>query len=237
MHTVIKLVDFLGKKHMGSDCFIQALTHRSASSKHNERMEFLGDSVLGVVITNALYHKMPKASEGYLSRLRASLVNENTLAEIANELSLGDFLRLGAGELKSGGFRRKSILSDTLEAIIASVYLEKGTDSAKEFVLRIYTDRLENLPSEDSLKDPKSRLQEFLQSRGFDIPKYKLISTTGDAHRQIFTAECVIASLKIHTKGVAGSRRKAEQQSAQNAYELVLKEFQARKKIKKEQSQ
>ena len=174
---------------MASDCFVQSLTHRSASGKHNERMEFLGDSVLGVVITDALYHHMPKATEGYLSRLRASLVNENTLAEIANELSLGDFLRLGAGELKSGGFRRKSILSDTLEAVIASVYLEKGTKPAKEFILMIYTNRLEKLPGEDELKDPKSRLQELLQSRGYDIPDYELVSTTGDAHKQIFTAE------------------------------------------------
>ena len=139
----------------------------------------------------------------------------------------------GAGELKSGGFRRKSILSDTLEAVIASVYLEKGTDSAKEFILRIYTDRLENLPSEDSLKDPKSRLQEFLQSRQHDIPQYSLISTSGDAHRQVFTAECIIPSLEIHTKGIAGSRRKAEQQSAQNAYELVMKDNQEKKDLKK----
>lgn len=215
---------------MGSDCFVQALTHRSASSKHNERMEFLGDSVLGIAITNALYHRLPKASEGYLSRLRASLVNEGTLAEIANELLLGDFLRLGAGELKSGGFRRKSILSDTLEAIIASVYLEKGTDAANAFVLAIFTNRLDNLPAEDDLKDPKSRLQEILQSRGYDIPKYELISTTGDAHRQVFTAECVIDPLEITTKGVSSSRRKAEQQSAQNAYEIVMKMFENPKK-------
>jgi len=239
MQKPLTLVELLGKKHMASDCFVQALTHRSASSQHNERMEFLGDSVLGVIITNALYHKMPTASEGYLSRLRASLVNENTLAEIANEVSLGDYLRLGAGELKSGGFRRKSILSDTLEAVIASVYLEKGMDAAREFILRAYTDRLENLPSEDSLKDPKSRLQEFLQSRGFEIPKYNLISTTGDAHRQVFTAECIIVTLEIHTKGVAGSRRKAEQQSAQNAYDLVMKddaEKKAEKKLNKVKS-
>lgn len=232
MQKPLTLVELLGKKHMASDCFVQALTHRSASSQHNERMEFLGDSVLGVIITSALYHKMPTASEGYLSRLRASLVNENTLAEIANEISLGDYLRLGAGELKSGGFRRKSILSDTLEAVIASVYLEKGMDPAREFILRAYTDRLENLPSEDSLKDPKSRLQEFLQSRGFEIPMYNLISTTGDAHRQVFTAECIIATLEIHTKGVAASRRKAEQQSAQNAYDLVMKDV-ADKKVEK----
>ncbi len=220
-----KLVELLGHDHMGSDCFVQALTHRSAASKHNERMEFLGDSVLGLIITNALYKQLPKASEGYLSRLRASLVNEGTLAEIANELSLGDFLRLGPGELKSGGFRRKSILSDTLEAVIASVYLEKGMERSNAFVLAIYTDRLDNLPSEDALKDPKSRLQEILQSRGYDIPQYALISTTGDAHKQVFTACCVIESLDIKTKGVASSRRKAEQQSAQNAFESVKLKF------------
>jgi len=196
-------------------------------------MEFLGDSVLGLVITNALYQNMPKASEGYLSRLRASLVNENTLAEIANELSLGDFLRLGAGELKSGGFRRKSILSDTLEAVIASVYLEKGIKAASAFVLSIYTDRLDKLPSEDELKDPKSRLQEVLQARSIDIPKYELLHIEGDAHRQVFTAECTIESMQIITKGVAGSRRKAEQQSAQNAYEIVIKQFEKAKKKKK----
>lgn len=221
MHSSLKLSTLLGKSHMASACFEQSLTHRSAHNSHNERMEFLGDSVLGLVITDALYERLPKASEGYLSRLRASLVNESTLAEIANELSLGDFLRLGAGELKSGGFRRKSILSDTLEAVIASVYLEKGMDQARTFVLEIYTNRLDNLPSEDSLKDPKSRLQELLQSRQFDIPKYALIDTSGDDHRQIFTAECYIAGLDIKTKGVSSSRRKAEQQAAQNAYELT----------------
>lgn len=225
MRSSAKLTKVLSAKHLESDSFAQALTHRSASSAHNERMEFLGDSVLGLIITNALYHHMPKASEGYLSRLRASLVNESTLAEIANELSLGDFLRLGAGELKSGGFRRKSILSDTLEAVIASVYLEQGMDAAKRFVLEIYTDRLEKLPSEDELKDPKSRLQEVLQSRNFEIPKYQLLSTAGDAHKQVFTAECYIQSLDIKTKGVSSSRRKAEQQSAQNAYAIVMEKF------------
>ncbi len=225
MRSSAKLIKLLDQKHLGSDCFSQALTHRSASSKHNERMEFLGDSVLGLIVTNALYQRMPKASEGYLSRLRASLVNENTLAEIANELSLGDFLRLGAGELKSGGFRRKSILSDTLEAVIASVYLERGIKAASEFVLAIYTNRFDKLPTEDELKDPKSRLQEVLQARNYDIPKYELLGISGDAHRQIFTAECTIDAMQIKTKGVAGSRRKAEQQSAQNAYELVMKQF------------
>ena len=228
----LKLASLLDQKHMESDCFIQALTHRSAHGRHNERMEFLGDSVLGLIITNALYTQKPKATEGYLSRLRASLVNENTLAEIANELSLGDFLRLGAGELKSGGFRRKSILSDTLEAVIGSVYIEQGMDAATKFVIKIYTNRFEKLPSEDDLKDPKSRLQEILQSRSYDIPRYELVSTTGDAHRQVFTAECTIKSLDVKTKGISGSRRKAEQQSAQNAYEIVMKKFDAEQKAK-----
>jgi len=210
---------------MATDCFEQSLTHRSAHNKHNERMEFLGDSVLGLVITKALYQQMPKATEGYLSRLRASLVNESTLAEIANELSLGDFLRLGAGELKSGGFRRKSILSDTLEAVIASVFIEKGMPAAEEFVLNIYTNRLNELPSEDELKDPKSRLQELLQSRKYDIPSYELVSTTGDDHRQVFTAECKVTDLDIVTNGVSSSRRKAEQQAALNAYEIVKENF------------
>ena len=226
---IYKLVDLLGREHMASDCFLQSLTHRSAHNSHNERMEFLGDSVLGLVITKALYHNMPKATEGYLSRLRASLVNENTLAEIANELSLGDFLRLGAGELKSGGFRRKSILSDTLEAVIASVFLEKGMKAAEKFVLKIYSNRLDDLPTEDDLKDPKSRLQELLQSRKLEIPGYTLIDTSGDDHRQIFTAECVIPELKIETKGVSSSRRKAEQQAARNAYKLVKHQFSNKK--------
>lgn len=233
MRTSAKLIKLLDQKHLGSDSFSLALTHRSASSKHNERMEFLGDSVLGLIITNALYQNLPSASEGYLSRLRASLVNENTLAEIANELSLGDFLRLGAGELKSGGFRRKSILADTLEAVIASVYLEKGMNAASKFVLSIFTNRLEELPTENALKDPKSRLQEVLQARNIDIPHYKLLGISGDAHRQIFTAECTIVSMNIITKGVAGSRRKAEQLSAQNAFEIVKQEFTKPKNSKK----
>lgn len=205
--------------------FKQALTHRSASGKHNERMEFLGDSILGVIITEALYNKMPNASEGYLSRLRASLVNEGTLAAIAVEISLGDCLHLGSGELKSGGFRRKSILSDALEAIIASVFLQQGMDEAKKFVLFLFEERFLKLPSEDELKDPKSRLQELLQSRGYSIPLYQLISTAGDAHRQLFTAECFINGLDVRTQGISTSRRKAEQKAALFAFEQINKEI------------
>lgn len=220
-----KLKKILPTSLQATASFKQALTHRSASGKHNERMEFLGDSILGVIITEALYRKMPNATEGYLSRLRASLVNETTLADIAVEISLGDCLHLGSGELKSGGFRRKSILSDALEAIIASVFLQQGMDEAKKFVLFLFEERFQKLPSEDALKDPKSRLQELLQSRGYSIPQYKLISTAGHAHRQLFTAECFINGLDVRTQGISTSRRKAEQKAALLAFEQINKEI------------
>ncbi|UJS23933.1 ribonuclease III [Thiothrix winogradskyi] len=216
-----KLTKLLGSELMATDTFVRAITHRSAEGKHNERMEFLGDSVLGLIITTELYQRIPRASEGYLSRLRASLVNENALAGIAAELAIGDFLRLGAGELKSGGFRRKSIIADAFEALIGCIYLEQGMEAAKQFVLTAYGERLDNLPAEDSLKDPKSRLQEFLQSRGHDLPDYNLIDTQGEAHRQTFTAECVIPKLNIRTTGTSGSRRKAEQEAAGLAFQQV----------------
>jgi ribonuclease-3 len=217
-----KLTKLLGSELMATDTFVRAITHRSAEGKHNERMEFLGDSVLGLIITTELYQRMPRASEGYLSRLRASLVNENALAGIAVELTIGDFLRLGSGELKSGGFRRKSIIADAFEAIVGCIYLEQGMEAAKQFVLTAYGDRLDNLPAEDTLKDPKSRLQEFLQSRGHELPDYTLIDTQGEAHRQTFTAECVIPKLNIRTTGTSGSRRKAEQEAAELAFQQVI---------------
>ena len=216
-----KLKKLLGSELMATDTFSRAITHRSADGKHNERMEFLGDSVLGLIITTELYQRIPRASEGYLSRLRASLVNENALAGIAVELAIGDFLRLGPGELKSGGFRRKSIIADAFEALVGCIYLEQGMGVATQFVLTAYGDRLENLPAEDTLKDPKSRLQEFLQSRGHDLPEYNLIDTQGEAHRQTFTAECIVPKLNIRTTGTSGSRRKAEQEAAGLAFQQV----------------
>ncbi|WP_026154793.1 ribonuclease III [Thiolinea disciformis] len=216
-----RLKKLLAPELMATDTFVRAITHRSADGRHNERMEFLGDSVLGLIITTELYRRIPRASEGYLSRLRASLVNENALAVIATDLGLGDFLRLGPGELKSGGFRRKSILADALEALIGCIYLEQGIKEAERFVLTVYGARLHDLPTEDDLKDPKSRLQEFLQSRGFELPDYHLLGIEGEAHRQTFTAECVIEALQIRTQGIAGSRRKAEQEAAAKAFQLV----------------
>ncbi len=216
-----KLNKLLSPELMASDTFVRAITHRSAEGKNNERMEFLGDSVLGLIITTELYRRIPRASEGYLSRLRASLVNESALAKLSAELKLGDFLRLGPGELKSGGFRRKSILADALEALIGCIYLEQGLPAAEQFVLGIYTDSLQQLPTEDNLKDPKSRLQEYLQSRGHDLPDYDLLLVEGEAHRQTFTAECRIEVLGIRTEGTASSRRKAEQDAAAKAFEQV----------------
>lgn len=217
-----RLTKVLDAEIMATENFLCAITHRSVGGNNNERMEFLGDSVLGLIITTELYSRIPRASEGYLSRLRASLVNENTLAGIAADLDLGDFLRLGPGELKSGGFRRKSILADALEALIGCVYLEGGLPAAKEFVLKLFAKHLESLPTEEDLKDPKSRLQEFLQSRSIELPSYNLMSVTGEAHRQTFHAECVIPALDIRTEGRSSSRRKAEQEAAALAFEQVM---------------
>lgn len=217
-----KLTSLLTPELMATDTFVRAITHRSAHGKNNERLEFLGDSVLGLIITTELYRQMPRASEGYLSRLRASLVNEGTLAQLSTELALGDFLRLGPGELKSGGFRRKSILADALEALIGCIYLEQGIEAAQTFVLGIFEDKLSRLPSEDDLKDPKSRLQEFLQSRGHELPDYELLGVEGEAHRQTFTAECRIPVLQISTTGISSSRRKAEQDAAARAFTQVI---------------
>ncbi|MEZ5479482.1 MAG: ribonuclease III [Thiolinea sp.] len=219
-----KLTKLLAPELMATDTFVRAITHRSANGRNNERMEFLGDSVLGLIITTALYRRMPRASEGYLSRLRASLVNEGALAQLAAELKLGDFLRLGPGELKSGGFRRKSILADALEALIGCIYLEQGLPAAETFVLAIFAKRLDDLPSEDDLKDPKSRLQEFLQSRGHELPDYQLLHVAGEAHRQTFTAECRVPAFGITTEGVSSSRRKAEQEAADKAYQRITEQ-------------
>lgn len=207
---------------LASTSFQQAIRHRSKGGAHNERLEFLGDSILGFIISCQLYTQMPEASEGYLSRLRASLVNENTLAEIAGYLEVGEHLLLGPGELKSGGHRRKSILADAVEAIIASLYLEKGIEAAEQFVLTLYEYRLQNLPSEHELKDPKSRLQELLQSHNHKLPDYELVNIVGADHKQTFTTQCAIPSLKVNVKGTARSRKKAEQIAAEKAYQAVI---------------
>ncbi len=191
-----------------------AVTHRSAGSGNNERLEFLGDAVLGQVVAEQLYYSFPKADEGQLSRLRASLVKRETLADIARGLDLGDYLRLGSGELRSGGFRRDSILADALEAVFGAVLIDGGFKACHDCIHRLYARRFENISVVDELKDPKTRLQEYLQSRKLTLPEYETVHVTGKAHNQLFEVECRVADLELACLGQGSSRRKAEQAAA-----------------------
>jgi len=195
---------------------ILALTHRSVSgSQNNERLEFLGDSILNFLIAEALYEKFEHAKEGKLSRLRAKLVKEETLARLARKFELGDCLVLGSGELKSGGFRRDSILSDALEAIIGAIYHDGGMDICKNVVLVWFDSFLENISMDDHQKDPKTRLQELLQSKREALPVYQVESVEGEAHNQIFVVSCRVEGLSTVAVGKGGSRRQAEQLAAE----------------------
>lgn len=198
-----------------------ALTHRSFGGSNNERLEFLGDSIVNFVIAEALYHRFTEAREGQLSRLRARLVKGLTLAEVAREFDLGDYLQLGSGELKSGGYRRDSILADAMEAVIGAIYIDAGMDVVRERILDWYKDRLTKLNLNDTQKDPKTLLQEYLQSRQQSLPKYEVISVEGEAHDQTFTVECQVVLLKDKTLGIGSSRRNAEQQAAKNALSVL----------------
>lgn len=192
----------------------QALTHRSAGSDNNERLEFLGDGILNFVIAHELFERRPRASEGELSRLRANLVNKPSLAELARGLGLGETVRLGGGEQKSGGQRRDSILADALEALLGAIYLDGGFERTREVIRRLYAERLHSLPDTDTLKDPKTRLQEFLQARGRPLPSYEVVTVTGQAHDQTFTVRCDVEGIGETCEGHARSRRKAEQRAA-----------------------
>ena len=194
-----------------------ALTHRSKSSSNNERLEFLGDAILGFVVADLLYSQFDSAPEGNLSRFRASLVKKETLASLAREFNLGDFLLLGSGELKSGGFRRDSILADAMEAIFGAMYLDSGLDSVRDLIEKSLSPRLAKLSAETDLKDPKTRLQEFLQARHLGLPVYEVINTCGDEHNQSFEVSCEVPGLADTAKGVGNSRRKAEQAAAKQA--------------------
>jgi ribonuclease III len=199
----------------------QALTHRSYAGANNERLEFLGDGVLNFIVAHQLYTRFQKLSEGDLSRLRAQLVKESTLFEIAQTLKIGELLNLGEGELKSAGWRRPSILSDALEAIIGATYLDGGFASAETLVLKLYTGRLDNIDPKSIDKDAKSELQEYLQSKKIDLPDYNVVSIEGEAHAQTFQVSCEIQKLNITTLGEGTSRRNAEQQAAKLAIEKV----------------
>lgn len=190
-----------------------ALTHRSVRGQNNERLEFLGDSLLNFIIAEVLYLQLGNAKEGELSRLRASLVQGETLAEIAQELNLGDFLRLGPGELKSGGFLRKSILADALEAVIGAIYLDSNFDNCRSRVLAWFSTRIQQVHPRQP-KDPKSQLQEYLQARHLPLPQYNIVSVEGEAHAQIFHIECHVPTLPLVTASQGSTRRKAEQLAA-----------------------
>lgn len=222
--TKTPIFTLLDETVLDSQLFQQAITHRSASKSNNECLEFLGDSVLSLVMTEYLYQQLPGASEGELSRLRASLVNGVTLGQIGEENNLGDFIQMGSGELKSGGHRRHSIMEDALEAIIGAIFFLKGYNYTKHYVLAIFAERLDNLPDPDTLKDPKTRLQEWLQGNSEPIPAYEVVNVTGQAHNQTFTAECRIESRGVTVTGEGTSRRKAEQEAAMSALEQVLGE-------------
>ncbi len=203
----------------------EALTHRSYAAKNNERLEFLGDGILNFVIAHELFKQYPDVQEGDLSRLRANLVNKESLAVIAKQLALGDVIRLGSGELKSGGFRRPSILADAVESIFGAVYCDGGFEPCRELIVRLYANRLSSPTDLQSLKDPKTQLQELLQSRRFALPDYQVTHVTGQAHAQIFHVRCNIKPMNIDVSGEGKSRRKAEQVAAEKAIAEVKANF------------
>lgn len=217
------LLDTLGYEFEDHQLLTEALSHRSSGACNYERLEFLGDSFLNFVIATELFLHRQDEDEGALSRLRASLVRESTLADIARELKLGDYLKMGVGELRSGGFKRDSILSDVVESIIGAVFLEAGFDTARALVIRLYGNRIETLPPSAQLKDPKTRLQEKLQSKGHDRPDYAVIETSGKSHEMRFTVRCTLSDPELDVTANAGSKRKAEQAAAQRMLEKIEK--------------
>lgn len=214
----LSLYKRIGYTFNSADNLTQALTHRSAKKIHNERLEFLGDAILGMVIAKDLYQRFPAQPEGKLTRMRSSLVKGDTLAELAREFALGDLLLLGPGELKSGGFRRDSILADAVEAIIGAVYLEAGMDTCEQLVLQWFNQRIKALDPEAVSKDDKTRLQEYLQGRKLPLPVYQVTDIKGESHDQTFYVSCTAEGLNSPIVGVGNSRRKAEQKAARQAY-------------------
>ncbi|NIH41260.1 MAG: ribonuclease III [Buchnera aphidicola (Periphyllus aceris)] len=212
-----KVQKILGYVYNKKELLKQALTHRSSSIHHNERLEFLGDSILSFVIANALYKFFPNVNEGDMSRMRATLVRGNTLAKIACEFDLGEYLKLGQGELKSGGFKRESILANTIEAIIGSIYLDSDIYTIEKLILKWYKKRLKEISPGNAQKDSKTRLQEYLQSKHLPLPNYIVVKVYGEAHNQLFTIKCEILNISEKLIGIGSSRRKAEQNAAQYA--------------------
>jgi ribonuclease-3 len=218
----------LGYVFRRPELLAQALTHRSFGASHNERLEYVGDAVLNCVVALALYERFPGVDEGDLSRVRASLVNRDTLAAVARQLELRDAIRLGEGEQRSGGPDRPSILADALEALYGAVFVDGGFDAARDVIDRTFGDLLRDADPALLAKDPKTRLQEWLQARRLPVPEYRIVDVGGEAHAQTFVAECAIPSLAIATQGTGSSRRTAEQAAAAAAYVAVSSESVAR---------
>ena len=204
----------LGYEPRDPTLFRTALTHRSAAGPNNERLEFLGDAVLNLLIAHRLYEAYPRATEGELSRLRARLVSREPLAEIAVTLGLGEVLQLGSGELRSGGFRRQSILADALEALCGALFLDGGLVAVDALITQLFAERIAGLPEPEALKDPKTRLQEYLQSRSLTLPRYAILGIEGEDHAQTFRVSCEVPGLALRVEGGGSSRRRAEQQAA-----------------------
>lgn len=227
-HKAARLYSLAGLQHKLGYTFKderllkQALTHRSVQSHNNERLEFLGDSILNFVIAEALFQRLPAANEGELSRYRATLVREETLAEIAIAFQLSDYLILGVGELKSGGFRRRSILADALEAIIAAVFLDAGSEVCQHLVATWFAERVDSVTKLKIVKDSKSTLQEYLQANRFPLPCYEIVKTTGEAHAQVFQVRCSVAGFSQFTEGTGLCRRYAEQAAAEKFLKEIL---------------
>lgn len=213
---------FAGHAFCDAALLAQALTHRSAGSPHNERLEFLGDALVNQFVAEALYVRWPKADEGALTRARAELVRESALAAIARELKLGERLVLGPGEMKTGGHRRDSILADALEALVAAIYLDSDFSTCRGAVLQWFAGMIEALPPPNKVgKDAKTRLQEWLQARQWALPAYALVAEGGDDHARVFRVSCTLAEPALSTEGEGSSRRAAEQQAAEAALRII----------------
>lgn len=228
MNEISKVSQIFDYRFKNEKLLALALTHRSKGADNNERLEFLGDSVLGMVISSELFNRFPNEKEGVLTRLRSSLVKGETLSEIAAELKLGEYIQLGSGELKSGGYRRASTLADVVEAILGAVYLDScadyGIKRVEQIILKIFDSRLNNCEPGGVLKDPKTRLQEYLQSKNLAVPTYSIVSITGKEHQQSFKVSCDIEGFSTQAVAHGTSRRKAEQAAAEKALDSISHE-------------
>ena len=226
MADLKQLEKLIGYQFHNQELLVHALTHKSASpQKNNERLEFLGDSILNMVIATELFKRFPEHKEGELTRMRAKLVKGDTLSNVAKEFELGEYIKMSPGELRSGGAQRRSILADTVEAIIGAIYLDNGFEHCKPSILKWFGSRLEDPNLMNQLKDPKTELQEFLQARKMELPEYTIKNIEGEAHEQVFTVSCQIKGLPVVTYGTDTTRRKAETKAAEEMFEKIRKEL------------